>query len=246
MPTLPGAKALRFTLLFVLLIVAARAGFAQWVAGRYALVLEDAPVAARYAPAASLHAGEPLAYRNRIEDRQRALRTQLASRGIQVTGTATTLVNAVFVSMPESRVAEARSLEGVAGVVPLRRYKKLLNRAAELVSASPAWARLGGQANGGAGVKIAVLAPASTTPTRRSRIRLCPSRPATPSARAPTATLQTTRSSPHAVTPGIWPRGPTPATRQPTHGLTISRRAIARATAPRWRRPRPASPPPVW
>ena len=132
-------------------------GFAQVAPGRYALVLEDAPVAARYSPAASLRAAEAAGYRSRIEARQRALRAELASRGIQVTGSAGTLVNAIFVTMPENRVAEARSLAGVAGVVPLRRYKKAMNRAAELVSASAAWANLGGQANGGAGVKIAIL-----------------------------------------------------------------------------------------
>ncbi len=152
-----AALPLRLSSIFFLSILLIPAGFAQLVPGRYAVVLQEAPVVARYSSAAQVRTADAASYRGQIEARQRTLRSQFAERGIQVHGATRTLLNAIFVSMPEGRVAEVRAMAGVAGVVPLRRYKRAMNRAADLVNASTAWASLGGQSNGGAGVKIAIL-----------------------------------------------------------------------------------------
>ena len=90
------------------------------------------------------------AYRQQIEARQLALRTELASRNILVTGSVSTLLNAVFVSAPPERRAEIQGIPGVVAVQPMRRGKMLLNQATQLMNAPVAWTKLGGQQLAGA------------------------------------------------------------------------------------------------
>ena len=123
----------------------------------YALYLEDTPVAARFATRDEMQSAPAAVYRQQIEARQRALMTELASRNILVTGSVTTLLNAVFVAAPAARVAEMRTIPGVVEVQPMRRGKTLLNQATQLMNAPAAWSELGGQQNAGAGMKIAIL-----------------------------------------------------------------------------------------
>ncbi len=149
--------AVRCALIGIAVWAVTPAALAQFVPNRYALILEDAPVTSRFASPASARTLAAVDYRQQIEARQSALRAQLDARQIQVTGSASTLLNAIFVAAPQSRVAELAALPGVRAVVPVRRYKLNLNRATSLVNAPAAWAGLGGQANGGTGVKIAIL-----------------------------------------------------------------------------------------
>ncbi len=149
--------AVRCALIGIAIWVVTPAALAQFVPNRYALILEDAPVTSQYASPASARTLAAVNYRQQIEARQSALRAQLDARQIQVTGSASTLLNAIFVAAPQSRVAELGALPGVRAVVPVRRYKLNLNRATSLVNAPAAWAGLGGQVNGGTGVKIAIL-----------------------------------------------------------------------------------------
>ena len=102
---------------------------------RYAVILNDPPVEARH----------------------EALRKELTRRAFTITGSAKILLNAVFVTAPEDRVDELKSLPGVKGVVALRRRKLNLNRATQLVNAPAAWTALGGVQNAGAGIKIAII-----------------------------------------------------------------------------------------
>jgi uncharacterized protein (TIGR03437 family) len=113
----------------------------------YALILQDPPLARQ------------LATRARVESAQRQLRGELARRKIRVGGSAQTLLNAVFVRVPRDRVAELRSLAGVKHVVRLPRLKRNLNVAVNLVNVPAAWSApsVGGMANAGAGVKIAIV-----------------------------------------------------------------------------------------
>ena len=98
-----------------------------------------------------------IAYRQQIEAKQRTVLADLASRNIPVTGSDTTLVNAIFVIAPASRLDELKSIPGVAAVRPMRRFKPSLNRATQLMNAPLAWNALGGVANAGAGIKIGIL-----------------------------------------------------------------------------------------
>jgi uncharacterized protein (TIGR03437 family) len=131
----------------------------QYVPNRYIVFLQDPPVSARYTEREALATTEALAYKSQIVSRQQSLVTELASRNIKVTGAVNTLLNAVFVVAGPERLAEIRSLAGVAGVMPERAMKKSLNRATALANAPAAWAQpsIGGQANAGKGIKIAIL-----------------------------------------------------------------------------------------
>jgi uncharacterized protein (TIGR03437 family) len=112
----------------------------------YALILEDAPIARR------------IASRAPIQIAQQNLRRELARRKIPVSGSAQTLLNAVFVRVPRARLAELQSLPEVKRVVWSPRMKRNLNLALGLVNVTSAWTALpGGSANAGAGVKIAII-----------------------------------------------------------------------------------------
>ena len=132
-------------LLFALPLLCFRT-FAQTRLEEYALILQDPPLARQ------------MAARARIEAAQQQLRGELARRKIRVSGSAETLLNAVFVRVPRDRVTELRSLAGVRRVVRLPRLKRNLNVAVNLVNVPTAWNALpGGMANAGAGVKIAII-----------------------------------------------------------------------------------------
>ena len=143
-------------LTFAVAIAGAFPARGQFASNRYALILEDPPVSSvlgagsRKAPAAA-------AYARQIEMRQQALERELAGRGIRSTSRVMTLANAVFVSAPETRLAELKSLPGVKAVTPVRIYKRKLNRAAQLVNAAGAWDFARGVDNAGRGVKVAIL-----------------------------------------------------------------------------------------
>jgi uncharacterized protein (TIGR03437 family) len=131
--------------------------FAQLVPNRYTLLLDDPPVAERFAGRAEMLSASGAAYRAQLEARQRTLMADLASRKIQVNGSTTTLINAIFVTAPASRVTEMQGIPGVAGVRPMHRFKPNLNSATQLMNAPAAWNTVGGQSNAGKGIKIAVL-----------------------------------------------------------------------------------------
>jgi minor extracellular serine protease Vpr len=133
------------------------AALAQTAPKRFALVLDDPAVSGRFASREEMQSTAARSYRQQIEARQQSLRKELASRSVQVTGSVSTVLNAVFVRAPKERLAELQSLPGVKGVVALRRYHVNLNRATQLVNATAAWNALGGMQNAGAGMKIAIV-----------------------------------------------------------------------------------------
>ncbi len=145
--------------LFLSLLFAS-AGMAQR-AQRYALILEDEPVAMRFAEGSATPGGMQSAaaadYRRQLETKHDDLRSELRSRNFTITGSVTTTLNAVFVLAPPSRLAELQGLAGVIAVTPLRAYKRQMNRALALLDASTAWSAVGGVSNAGAGIKIAII-----------------------------------------------------------------------------------------
>jgi len=133
------------------------AAVAQSPARHYALMLDDSPVAERFASRAEAQSDAAGNYRQQVETKQQALRSELAARNIQVLGSVSTLLNAIFVVAPVERLDELKRLPGVKGVVAERRYHANLNRATQLVNAPAAWTELGGALNAGAGIKIAII-----------------------------------------------------------------------------------------
>src|SRR5512140_3009218 len=145
----------------VYLLLLAVAGVFPAAAGRldrFALVLEDAPVAARIESRKDLARRAASGALGRIRTAQNSLRQALGERKIRVTGAAQTLVNAVFVAADESRIEELRALPGVVRVERMLPIRRQLDRAVELIGAPAAWNTLGGIQNAGAGVKIGILA----------------------------------------------------------------------------------------
>jgi len=123
----------------------------------YILILDDAPVAERYASAEQARSTEAETYRQQIEAKHQSVKNELASRHFQVTGSASTLLNAIFVVAPKERLAELKAVPGVKGVVTGRRYHLNLNRATGLVNAPAAWNTLGSIQTAGKGMKIAMI-----------------------------------------------------------------------------------------
>jgi minor extracellular serine protease Vpr len=130
---------------------------ARPASNRYALLLDDPPVSRFYSSRESMRSAAASTYRQQIRAKHAALRSEIASRGLAITGEVDTLLNAVFVAAPAERAAELASLPGVSSVITLRYYKLDLNRAVTLVDASGAWNALGGVSNAGLGVKVAIL-----------------------------------------------------------------------------------------
>jgi len=127
------------------------------VPDRFTVVLQDPPVAARVATREELSSPAALSYRTQIEGRQASIRQQIEARNFQVTGSASLLINAIFVKGSASRLGDLRSIPGVASVYPMRRFKPTLNRAVAAMNAPTAWTVLGGMGNAGAGMKIGII-----------------------------------------------------------------------------------------
>lgn len=126
--------------------------------GEYALILEDPPLS-RAAASASKDAPRAAASQNRlarIQSAQQTVRTALADRGIQVTGSSHLLANAIFVRADSRQSESLRALPGVRRVQYLPPVRRQLDRAIELTKVRDAWNRVGEQ-NAGLGVKIALL-----------------------------------------------------------------------------------------
>jgi minor extracellular serine protease Vpr len=138
-------------------VFCASPAFAQLVANRYTLLLGEPSVASRFETRAEVESAAGIQYRTQIETRQRAVLAELAARNIPVTGRVSTLLNAIFVAAPASRLPEMLAIPGVAAVRPMRRVQLLLNRATQLMNAPVAWTALGGQASAGKGMKIAII-----------------------------------------------------------------------------------------
>jgi len=139
------------------LVLLTLTGQAAAVRNRYALILADPPAATQFATRADLASDAAVRYRQTLQTAQSGVRNELATRKIRVTGSVTTLLNAVFVAATPDRVAELKSIPGVAGVVPLHTRHMLLNTATKLLDGPQAWSLLGGIGNSGSGIKIGIL-----------------------------------------------------------------------------------------
>jgi minor extracellular serine protease Vpr len=128
-----------------------------FVPNQYILILADPPVAERFASRDLLRTAGADSYRLQVEARQQGVKSDLAARNIKVLGSVSTVLNAVFVSATGDRFDELRALAGVAGVRPVRRGERHINKATQLANAPVAWTAVGGQANAGKGILIAIL-----------------------------------------------------------------------------------------
>jgi subtilisin family serine protease len=123
----------------------------------YALILEEAPVAAKTRSRAELRGNAAQAHLTRIRHAQSGVIGELKRRNVQVTGAGQILVNAVFVSTTRETAAALRRIPGVAHVVQAPVLKPDLDRALDLHNVAAAWNAAGGASNAGAGIKIGII-----------------------------------------------------------------------------------------
>ena len=142
--------------LLVTMLAAAALANAQSPGNRYALILEDAPVAKQF-PRSRRAASEAADYARTVQQKQQALHDELGRRNIQITGSASTVMNVIFVESSPDRLDELKALPGVRGVVAVRRYKRKLNKALPIINAQGAWNVVGGFDQAGLGIKIGIL-----------------------------------------------------------------------------------------
>lgn len=133
-------------------------GAAIMAPGRYALILQDEPAVKVPHARGRRNAPEVASARAAIRLNQTSLQSTLERRGFHVTGSVSTLLNAVFVTAKPSDVAALRSMPGVKNVIPMRKIMRpQLNAAVNLVGAVNAWNALGGTGNAGAGLAIGII-----------------------------------------------------------------------------------------
>ncbi|MDQ6700033.1 MAG: S8 family serine peptidase [Acidobacteriota bacterium] len=140
------------------ILLCALASIPGWAKSKdYALILSDPPLAERVASRNSLLSAESSGHRAAIATKQNTLHAELSRRKIHVTGSAQTLVNAIFVRVPDGRADELKSIPGVRSVAYLPPLRRHLDRAVNLTQVPAAWNLVGGVNNAGTGVKIAIL-----------------------------------------------------------------------------------------
>lgn len=120
----------------------------------YALILQDEPIRTRSGAVASVDAAPA---RLSVLNAQAALRTRLDASRVQVTGSAQSLLNAMFVVATPDQVDALRAMPGVKAVVKLGVRHLHLDKAAQLINAPAAWTAVGGIPNAGLGIKIGII-----------------------------------------------------------------------------------------
>src|ERR1019366_188897 len=160
---MPVNRVARSLMILVAASVTVVPGFAHSARNRYALILQDEPVASRFTTRERMHSAAADGYRGQLAQRQKAVRQELNRRGVPIIGSVAEVLNAVFVSAPPERVAELAAIPGVLGVRPVPQMHMALNKATQLMNAPAAWNLVGGQSKAGAGIKIGILDTGSVT-----------------------------------------------------------------------------------
>jgi uncharacterized protein (TIGR03437 family) len=114
---------------------------------RYAVVLDAPPLAQQ----SDIHK------ESQIRAAQETARLAIERRGARVLRSSQLLVNAIYVLATEEQAQELSRLPGVRRVEPMRKIRRSLGRATELVNAPAAWGIVGGADRAGQGVKIGIL-----------------------------------------------------------------------------------------
>jgi len=120
---------------------------------RYAVILSDpAPIHARAQgiPAVEVARAKILAAQERVKG-------ELLARGVRITGSSHTLINAIYVAAEPDAANRLKSIAGVSQVARLGRFHLNLDHAVQLIGVPAAWSLLGGTSNAGAGIKIGII-----------------------------------------------------------------------------------------
>ena len=141
------ALALGFTSLFF-----AAAGWSRDLP-HYAVILSDpATATVRAQGSAAVEAA-----RTRVLAAQQIVQAELRSRGVRITGSSHTLLNAVFVAAEPDVAERLKTIAGVRQVARLGRFHLNLDHAVQLIDVPAAWSLLGGTSHAGAGIRIGII-----------------------------------------------------------------------------------------
>ena len=144
----------------------ATSSWGQFVKGRYIVELLDPPAAleapptrlsrpsATATPATRRNAA--LARRGAVRAKQQLIRMRVAALGAQVLDSIDLVGNALFVQTDAAGAARLASLEGVRRVLPVRLFKRVLDRAVAVHRVDRVWARVGLD-HAGDGMKIGII-----------------------------------------------------------------------------------------
>ena len=120
----------RFLVFFALFAISLGASAQALHRGtRYAVLLEDQPVAKAVKGRAALKSDEAHTHEARLEAAHDRVKSAIRSRGISIAGETRVLANALYVTANAEQAKEIRELPGVVGVVELTRLQPLLERA---------------------------------------------------------------------------------------------------------------------
>jgi subtilisin family serine protease len=110
-------------------------------------------------PKIDLKAGVNRRYLNRLARTQTnfAARLRKAVRGVRVERTYRLTLNGMAVRMSKAQAAKVRRMKGVRAVTPDVPYRPLMYATPAQINAPALWSQVGGQANAGRGVKVAVI-----------------------------------------------------------------------------------------
>ncbi len=152
-----------FALLLVFVILAGQA-FGQGSStqsttrgDRYAVLMEQAPVAASVKSRGELRSAAAQQRRAAVTAQHETLKRTLQQRNIRMTGEVSLLGNAIFIRATEAEAVQLRSLPGVGGVIRMRRAKLNLERAKQTAQVNTTWGQLGGIDGAGDNVKIGII-----------------------------------------------------------------------------------------
>lgn len=108
---------------------------------------------------AQLSSGAGKVYEAQLISQQKDFESRAAALvpDVQVVTELRTLSNAIAVRAPGNKIAELAALPGVKRFQISRQYHMLLNASVPLINAPTAWAKVGGGASAGRGIKIAIL-----------------------------------------------------------------------------------------
>lgn len=135
----------------------ASSGLAQRGANTYIVVLEDSPLADTLSSRKDITNKATIDRRAQIVARQSVLAEDFSTRGVRVFDSSQVLLNALYVHASADQLAALRATPGVRGVYPMKPVYRRMNKALDLVNVPTAWTQVGGSANAGAGVKIAII-----------------------------------------------------------------------------------------
>ena len=110
-------------------------------------------------PKLDLKAGVNRRYLTRLARTQRgfAVRLRSAVRGVRIERTYRLTLNGMAVRMSKAQAAKVRRMKGVVAVTPDIPYQPSMYATPAQIGAPALWAQLGGQANAGRGVKVAII-----------------------------------------------------------------------------------------